>query len=343
MNEPALSYSSDEDPGFRRKRSGKGFAFYDTNGKLITREAEKARIRKLAIPPAWENVWICPDPDGHIQATGRDARGRKQYIYHPDYRAWREQHKFAHVLQFAVKLPQLRQRVRQDLGKRKLSRELVLATAVRVLEQTLMRVGNDTYVKQNKSYGLTTLRTRHVDHEGHKLHFRFKGKSGQEFDTSLRDRRVETVMRRMEGLPGQHLFQFEDDDGEPHRIQSSDVNEYIRETMGEEFSAKDFRTWAATVFAALALLEYESADTKKAAQSNIKRAIEKVARRLGNTPTVCRKSYVHPEVIEGYLDGTLAGVLKRKVEEEIDDATDLSGEEKAVLRFLRRRIEREAA
>lgn len=342
MTEPDLTYFSDEEPGYGRKRSGKGFAFYDEKGRLISDKATKARIRKLAIPPAWESVWICPDENGHIQATGRDARGRKQYIYHPDYRAWREQDKFAHILQFAVRLPKLRQRVREDLNKRKLSRELVLATAVRVIEQTLVRVGNDTYARQNKSYGLTTLREKHLDYEGHTIRLHFKGKSGQEVDTTLRDRRVETVLRKMEGLPGQHLFQYLDEDGEPHRIQSADVNGYIRETMGEEFSAKDFRTWAATVLAALALLEYEAAETKKVQQSNVKRAIERVARRLGNTPTVCRKSYVHPEVIDGYLDGTLAGVLKRKVEEEIEDG-DLTGDEKAVLRFLRRRIEREAA
>ncbi|ESR23500.1 DNA topoisomerase IB [Lutibaculum baratangense] len=343
MIEPALSYASDEEPGFRRKRSGKGFAFYDCDGKLIKDEDERARIRKLAIPPAWENVWICPDPSGHIQATGRDAKGRKQYIYHPEYRAWREHHKFAHILQFAVKLPELRQRVRVDLAKRKLSRELVLATAVRMIEQTLIRVGNDVYAKQNKSYGLTTLRQKHLDYEGHTIRLHFTGKSGQEVDTTLRDRRVETVLRKMEGLPGQHLFKYVDEDGEPHRIQSADVNEYIRETMGEEFSAKDFRTWAATVFAALALLEYEAAETKKVQQSNIKRAIERVSRRLGNTPSVCRKSYVHPEVIEGYVDGTLAKVLKRKVDEEIAEDDDLSADEKAVLKFLSRRIEREAA
>ena len=354
MAAPALEHTFDDIPGIKRRRKGSGFAYYDPEERLIADPEERRRIAKLAIPPAWTQVWICPSPSGHIQATGRDAKGRKQYIYHPEFRSWREQTKFLHILEFAQALPRLRESVARDLAERKLSRRLVLATAVRILEQTLIRVGNEEYAQQNQSYGLTTLRREHVRPGGNAVRFKFRGKHGKVFETTFQDRRVSAVLRRLEGLPGQQLLQFVDEEGGIHRVTSDDVNSYIREATGGDFSAKDFRTWAATVLAALALLETEAATTQRAVKGNIRRAIERTAQRLGNTPTVCRQSYVHPEVIEGYLDGTLAKVLARKVGEAVEQAAEertaetrefgapveagLSWEEATVLKFLEKRI-----
>ncbi|MFS2009124.1 DNA topoisomerase IB [Azospirillum sp. CT11-132] len=339
-----LTYSSDEMPGIRRRRYGKGFRFLWPDGAQVTEEDTLARIRKLAIPPAYRDVWICPDPDGHLQATGRDAKGRKQYRYHRRWTELREGTKFGRMLDFCRALPHLRERVNADLGHRGLPREKVLAAVVRLLETTLIRVGNESYARENKSYGLTTLRDGHTEIEGSEVRFSFKGKSGKEWNVSLRDRRLARVVGACRDVPGDELFQYLDRNGQRHAVTSGDVNAYLREATGADFTAKDFRTWAGTVLAAMALREFESFDSASAAKRNVTRAIEQVATRLGNTPSVCRKSYVHPEVLDAYLEGDLLESLKREVEAELrDDLAGLSGEEAAVLAFLRERLERETA
>ena len=339
-----LTYSSDEMPGIRRRRYGKGFRFLWPDGTQVTEEDTLARIRKLAIPPAYRDVWICPDPDGHLQATGRDAKGRKQYRYHRRWTELREGTKFGRMLDFCRALPHLRERVNADLGHRGLPREKVLAAVVRLLETTLIRVGNESYARENKSYGLTTLRDGHTEIEGSEVRFSFKGKSGKEWNVSLRDRRLARVVGACRDVPGDELFQYLDRDGQRHAVTSGDVNAYLREATGADFTAKDFRTWAGTVLAAMALREFESFDSASAAKRNVTRAIEQVATRLGNTPSVCRKSYVHPEVLDAYLEGDLLESLQREVEAELrDELAGLSGEEAAVLAFLRERLERETA
>jgi DNA topoisomerase-1 len=332
----AITWVFDEEPGLRRRRRGKGFAYVDANQKPIDASTRR-RIKALVIPPAWNDVWICPNPNGHIQATGRDLKGRKQYIYHPQFRQWREQQKFERILDFAEALPKLRRKVAEDLNDRRLSRTLVLATAVRVLDRTLMRIGNDEYAKQNQSYGLTTLLIDHIETAGQRVQFSFRAKSGKPFEAELNDRRVAAILRRLEGLPGQYLFQYLDESGEPQRITSEDVNAYIREASQGEFSAKDFRTWAATVLAVTSLLELEPASNPTATKKNIAQAIKKVAQRLGNTPAVCRASYVHPEVLDSYRDGSLSSLAsKLELEEELKEP-GLAASEKQVLRFLRSR------
>ncbi|CAO3359330.1 DNA topoisomerase IB [Azospirillum melinis] len=339
-----LTYSADETPGIRRRRYGKGFRFLWPDGTQVTEEDTLARIRKLAIPPAYKDVWICPDPDGHLQATGRDARGRKQYRYHQRWTELREGTKFGRMVEFCHALPKLRERVNADLGRRGLPREKVLAAVVRLLETTLIRVGNEAYARENRSYGLTTLRDDHAEIEGTEVRFSFKGKSGKEWNVALRDRRLARVVAACRDVPGDELFQYLDRDGQRHAVTSGDVNAYLREATGADFTAKDFRTWAGTVLAAMALREFESFDSASAAKRNVTRAIEQVATRLGNTPSVCRKSYVHPEVLDAYLEGGLLASLKQEVEAELrDDLTGLSGEEAAVLAFLRQRLERETA
>jgi DNA topoisomerase-1 len=339
-----LTYSSDEMPGIRRRRYGKGFRFLWPDGAQVTEEDTLARIRKLAIPPAYRDVWICPDPDGHLQATGRDAKGRKQYRYHRRWTELREGTKFGRMLDFCRALPHLRERVNADLGHRGLPREKVLAAVVRLLETTLIRVGNESYARENKSYGLTTLRDGHTEIDGSEVRFSFKGKSGKEWNVALKDRRLARVVATCRDVPGDELFQYLDRDGQRHAVTSGDVNAYLREATGADFTAKDFRTWAGTVLAAMALREFESFDSASAAKRNITRAIEQVATRLGNTPSVCRKSYVHPEVLDAYLEGGLLDSLKREVEAELrDELAGLSGEEAAVLAFLRERLERETA
>ena len=335
-----LRYVTDDMPGITRKRRGKGFAYYAPDGGLIKDEAERARINKLAIPPAYKDVWICPDPKGHIQATGRDDRGRKQYRYHDAWRALRDDAKFVHILEFGRALPALRGRVLKDMGRPKLDREKVLATLVRLLETTLIRVGNDEYAKANKSFGLTTLQNRHVEAGGAKVAFHFKGKHGIEREVAISDPRVARAVRRIQDLPGRNVFQYLDEAGERHRVDSSDVNAYLAEVTGQHFTAKDFRTWAGTVLAALALDEFEAFDSETAAKRNIKQAVEKVAAKLGNTPDVCRKSYIHPEILNGYLEGTLVSRLKDEIGEVLrDDLAGLEPEEAAVLAFLAKRLE----
>ena len=304
-----LTFCSDEHPGLRRTASGKGFTYHDPQGRLIRDRKILDRVRALAIPPAWTDVWICPRVSGHIQATGRDLKGRKQYRYHPDWHAHAAETKFERLPEFARALPRLRRRVEVDLNRRGVAREKVLATAVRLLEITLIRVGNAQYAKQNRSYGLTTLHKRHLEVDGAALTFAFKGKSGIEHEVKVRDRRLATVVRNLRELPGQQLFKYRDADGAHCAVTSDDVNAYIRQAMGEQFSAKDFRTWAGTVSAARALREMEPPASPTEAKRRITVCVRAVAGLLGNTPTVCRTSYVHPRVFELYQDGRLGEVL----------------------------------
>jgi DNA topoisomerase-1 len=336
-----LSYVSDEEPGIRRRRAGTGFAYRDAKGRRLTDKATIERIRKLAIPPAYTNVWICPDPEGHIQATGRDAKGRKQYRYHPRWREVRDSTKYERLVEFARALPRLRARIAQDMAAQGLTRERVLATVVHLLETTLIRVGNEDYARENKSYGLTTLRTRHVEVNGGELRFQFKGKSGKEWRLKLRNQRVAKVIRACQELPGQHLFQYLDAEGERQQISSTDVNAYLREISGSDITAKDFRTWAGTVLAAIALKEVKAIDGDAATKSSLKAAIERVAARLGNTPTICRKCYVHPEVVNAYIEGTLLEEIDAGIDKEFAGLSELSPEEAAVLTLLKGRIGRD--
>ena len=337
--EAGLVYVDDSRPGLTRKRTGTGFRYLDAKGAPVRDKAVLARIRSLAVPPAYQDVWICPRRNGHIQATGRDAKGRKQYRYHPDFRLAREANKFSRIMAFANALPSIRKRVDDDMKGRGLSREKVLATVVHLLETTLIRVGNDDYARTNKSYGLTTLRDPHVQIAGAALTFRFKGKSGKTWDVSLKDRRVAKIVKACQDLPGQELFQYIDADGTQRDVTSSDVNAYLREITGEDFTAKDFRTWAGTVLAALALREFETFDSEAGAKRNIRAAIESVAGRLGNTPTICRKCYIHPQVLDCYMEGGLLLQVKDAVESELsDDLSNLRPEEAAVLGLLQARL-----
>lgn len=332
-----LTYVNDDMPGITRQRSGKGFSYKGPDGRTITDKAERKRLASLAIPPAYVDVWICPDPRGHIQATGRDAKGRKQYRYHPEFRELRDSSKYDRMLDFARGLPQLRAQVDADMSRRGLPVEKVLATIVFLLENTMIRVGNTRYARENKSHGLTTLRMRHVTLDGNQVHFKFKGKSGKEWNLGLRDRRVARIIRAVQEIPGQHLFQYVDDDGARRQVTSTEVNDYLRQITGRQVTAKDFRTWTGTVLAALALAEYEKADSEAAAKRNVRDAIESVAARLGNTPTICRQCYVHPQIIDAYL----ADELRLELADTIDDTltqTDLRPEETQVLRFLKKRL-----
>jgi DNA topoisomerase I len=301
------------------------------------------RIKALAIPPAWSDVWICPFANGHIQATGRDARRRKQYRYHARFREVRESTKYEHVVAFADSLPIIREKVQEHMGLRGLRREKVLATIVHLLETTLIRIGNDDYAKQNNSYGLTTLKNRHVAVDGNEVRFRFTGKSGKQWSLRVRDRRVARVIRACQELPGQELLRYVDEAGNCQDVTSTDVNEYLREIAGKDITAKDFRTWAGTVLAAMALNELEDFDSAAQAKRNLRAAIEKVASRLGNTPTICRKCYVHPEVLNAYMDGNLVLELESQGENEMRSTVErLKPEEAAVLALLRTRLVKEA-
>ncbi len=304
-----LTYCSDEQVGLRRVKSGKGFRYLDRHDTPVTDERTLARIQALAIPPAWTDVWICPRTTGHIQATGRDARGRKQYRYHPDWSTARAETKFSRVADFGRKLPRLRKRVEEDLGKRGLTRAKVLATTVRLLELTLIRVGNVEYARQNRSFGLTTLNKRHLDIDGSALRFHFRGKSGKDHEVSVRDPRLARVIRSLQDLPGQQVFKYREPDGDLCPITSEDVNAYIRDAMGEDFSAKDFRTWAGTVSAARALRGMEPADTKTHSRGRITRCLKAVSGLLGNTPAVCRSAYIHPRVFDLYESGEIFQAL----------------------------------
>ena len=333
-----LRYVNDDDPGITRRRAGRGFSYRDPDGARITDAAETRRIAALAIPPAWTDVWISPNPNGHILATGRDAKGRKQYRYHPRWRAIRDGSKYERTLEFAKVLPRIRARVREDLARPGLPREKVLATVVQLLETTLIRVGNDEYAKANRSYGLTTLRDKHVDITGTRVRFSFRGKSGKDHEVGLRDRRLARIIKRCEELPGERLFQYLDESGTRQPIESSDVNDYIREAAGDDFTAKDFRTWMGTVLAAEALQAVREFDSEAAGRKHVVAAIEQVAKTLGNTAAVCRKCYVHPAVLDAYLDGTMVQVAVQRTEEELESLDDLRPEEVAVLALLRKRL-----
>ncbi|WP_460450754.1 DNA topoisomerase IB [Alsobacter sp. SYSU BS001988] len=337
-----LRYVSDEEPGFRRRKSGKGVTYLGLDGKAIRDKDALERIRKLAIPPAYTDVWICPDPNGHIQATGRDDKGRKQYRYHPRWREVRDGDKFEHMLDFAKCLPVLRERIDADMAKRGLPRDKVLATVVHLLENTLIRIGNADYAKQNKSYGLTTLRDRHVKIDGQELRFEFKGKSGKTWKLKVKDRRIAKLVKACQDIPGQHLFQYYDENGERQPVTSADVNAYLKEATGQDVTAKDFRTWAGTVLAAMTLKEFELVDQQARTKKTIKAAVERVATRLGNTPTICRKCYVHPEVFSAYLDGSLLESIEDEVDAELrDNLEKLKPEEAALLVLLQRRLKQD--
>ena len=330
-------YVTDEGPGITRRKSGKGWSYRAPDGAAIKDRMTIERINKLAVPPAYGQVWICPDPDGHLQATGRDAKGRKQYRYHERFREVRDGTKYEHMLDFAKALPGIRARINADMRRHGLTREKVLATVVHLLETTMIRVGNADYVKQNGSYGLTTLTNRHVAVEGSELKFRFKGKSGKQWN--IKDRRVAKIVKASQDLPGQHLFHYLDDDGEQHEVTSGDVNAYLKEIAGAQVTAKDFRTWTGTVLAALALAEFERCDNQAAAKKNVRAAIERVSARLGNTPAVCRKCYVHPEVLDSYLADELVLGIQEEVSQELHDPdTALHPEEARVLAFLQKRL-----
>ena len=330
--EAGLRYVSDDQPGYTRKKKGDDFEYLDLEGKRIRDEQRLLRIKRLAIPPAWTDVWVCPSPNGHIQATGRDARRRKQYLYHERWREVRDETKYDRMLGFAEKLPKIRKRVRRDLALPGLPREKVLGTVVQLLERTFIRVGNPEYARENKSFGLTTMQDRHVEVKGSKLRFRFRGKSGRIHEVDLNDRRIAKTIAKLQDLPGQDLFQYIDDDGEVRDITSQDVNAYLREITGEDITAKDFRTWAGTVFAGIALNAVGGFITKKQAKANIRDAINAVAEVLGNTAAICRKCYVHPAVLEAYLKGEPIPGLNGQNQD-----VDLRASERAVLKFLRRR------
>lgn len=339
-----LRYVSDHEPGFRREKCGKAFRYRAASGKIVHDKNALSRIKRLAIPPAWTDVWICRDASGHLQATGRDARGRKQHRYHPHWREVRDDAKYSRLILFAKALPKIRQRVSRDLKLTGLSRNKVLATVVRLLEVSLIRVGNDEYARQNDSFGLTTMRDRHVKVNGSQLRFEFRGKGGKWHSVGIRDQRLAKIVKSCQELPGQELFQYLDDDGRRQDVKSSDVNDYLREISGQDFTAKDFRTWAGTVLAAMALQEFEQFDSKVQAKKNVVQAIESVAKSLGNTPAICRKCYVHPEIINAYLERELLETLKARTEGKLSKSLRrLRPEEAAVLVFLQKRLNQQQA
>jgi DNA topoisomerase-1 len=337
-----LRYVSDLSPGILRRRVGRGFTYIGPNGRRIKNREELARIKSLAIPPAWIDVWICPNARGHIQATGRDARRRKQYRYHPQWRQIRDETKYHKITAFGEALPVIRERVSADLLKEGLPREKVLAAVIRILDTTLLRIGNQEYARMNDSFGLTTLLDRHVDVAGSELRFRFRGKGGKVHAVSVEDLRLARIVKRCQDLPGEELFQYLDDDGEQRAIESGDVNDYLRDISGEEFSAKDFRTWGGTVLAAEALVRQGEFANPTEAKSNVVQAIKDVAEQLNNTPEVCRSSYVHPEVIEAYLDGSLVGIW-REAEQSVKEWIEgLRREEAILLVVLQNRLQEKA-
>jgi DNA topoisomerase-1 len=343
-----LNYASADEPGIARRGSGSGFVYVAPGGRRVRDQATLARIRSLAIPPAWKDVWISRDPDGHLQAVGRDARGRKQYRYHPRWRSVRDAAKYDRLVDFCRALPRLRKRVARDLACSCLCRDKVVAVVVSLLERAQLRVGNDEYTRQNGSFGATTLRDRHARIRGAELELRYRGKGGAERRVSLRDRRLASLVRRCRDLPGQRLFQYVDADGSPVPITSSDVNEYLRQVTGGPFTAKDFRTWAATIACAVLLCHEASHASEKARKASVTRVVETVAAQLGNTPTVCRRCYIHPMVIESFMDGRLAeelGPAVRRLGRELRDkarsqtaldAQLLTRVESAVVGFLER-------
>ena len=339
-----LRYVHDHAPGITRLGHPGDFHYTDAEGHPVHEDATLERIRKLAIPPAWTDVWICRHPNGHLQATGRDARGRKQYRYHPRWRQTRDEAKYGRLLAFGRALPGIRRQVDAALRLPGLPREKMLATIVFLLQATMMRIGNEEYARENQSFGLTTLRDRHARIDGSEVQFRFRGKSGVQQAVKLHDRRLARIIRQTRELPGQELFQYVGDDGQPHTIDSQDVNDYLQAISGADYTAKDFRTWSGTVLAALALREYEQFDSEAQAKRNVVQAIESVAKKLGNTPTICRKCYVHPEVIAAYLDGTMLEALRARAQDQLQhELHALEPEEAAVLALLQHRLAGKAA
>lgn len=342
--EAGLCYVSDDRPGYTRKTKGDDFEYFDTEEKPITDEQRLLRIKRLAIPPAWTEVWVCPRANCHIQATGRDARRRKQYLYHERWREIRDENKFDRMIAFGRALPKIRRRVAKDLKLPALPRKKVLATVVQLLERTSIRIGNEEYARENKSFGLTTMKDRHVEVKGSKLRFRFRGKSGKEHEVDVTDRHIARIVSRLQDLPGQDLFQYLNDDGEVCNVTSQDVNEYLREITGDDFSAKDFRTLAGTVLTAVGLNAQEKFENNKQAKKNVTTAIKAVAEILGNTPAICRKCYVHPAIFESYLSRQSIDGLKQRTEEALENEdVDLRSSEAAVLKFLESRLARKAA
>jgi len=336
LRKRGLVYTTDATPGFSRYRRGSGFAYRQANGKALRQATHLARIRSLAIPPAWKDVWISPRPDGHLQATGRDARGRKQYRYHPEWTALTHETKYSRLVDFATALPALRRRVAADLSSRGMPRSKVLALIAHLLERTMIRVGNREYRRANGSFGLTTLLDRHVQIEGCSIRFRFRGKGGKVHDVAIADPRVARLVRNCQELPGSQLFQYVDADGQQQDVGSADVNEYLRSVMGEAFTAKDFRTWAGTVLAAEALYDVAPGLSRTAAEREVVTAIEAVSGVLGNTRAVCRRCYVHPTIIEAFLDGGLGRAIRPSLRRRRVEG--LRPMEVAVLAFLQRRL-----
>jgi DNA topoisomerase-1 len=336
-----LRYVCDDQRGIRRVMGPLGFKYVGPDGKVIRKAAELKRIRSLAVPPAWTEVWICADPRGHLQATGRDAKGRKQYRYHPEWRVCRDETKFDRMQAFAAALPGIRRRTAADLARPGLPREKVLATVVQLLEKSLIRVGNDEYAKENGSFGLTTLRNKHVDVKGSTLTFQFRGKSGVRHSVDVNDRRLARIVQQCRDLPGQELFQYVGEDGTTQDVTSADVNAYLKEITGEDFTAKDFRTWSGTVLAATALREFERAESMAQSKKNVLQAIEAVAGMLGNTRAVCRKSYIHPVIIDAYMDGSMVECEKAKMPAALRKvAAKLRADEAITLLILNRAARR---
>ena len=334
-----LRYVTDAMPGIRRRRHGRGFTYVDPEGRTIRGREAIRRFRSLVIPPAWTDVWICPEPDGHLQVTARDGRGRKQYRYHPRFRERQDETKFERMIALSDVLPFIRERVEADIALPGLAREKIMATMVWLLERTLIRVGSPEYAKANKSFGLTTLRRRHVAIAGSKLRFTFRGKSGVPHTVAITDRRIARIVQRCHDLPGQELFQYLDDSGARQSVEAEDVNAYLRAISGREVTAKDFRTWAGTMIAAQALREMGAAETKRAAEQNVVKAIEQTAARLGNTRSVCRKYYIHPALIEAYLSGVvLPPALQSEWKERESTGPCLRRHEAEVLEFLNGRL-----
>lgn len=323
-----LRYLPDTGPGYRRRRRGKGFSYHTPEGELVRGEARK-RIEALAIPPAWTEVWISPSPKGHLQATGRDERGRKQYLYHPRWRQAREREKYQHLCRFARCLPEIRRAVERDLSRPGLERDRVLAAVVRLLDTSHIRIGNDAYARENGAYGLSTIRKKHVDVDGTTVTFEFRGKSGKPWRVEVEDPELAEIVERCYETPGYELFKYVDDAGERRDVKAADVNDYLRRVSGEEISAKDFRTWSGTVLAVSELLEFETFTSERQAKRNVVAAVKRVAEHLGNTPAICRQSYIHPHVLDAYLEGELA-----EVEVPEKAPPHLDGVEVAVLEFL---------
>jgi DNA topoisomerase-1 len=328
----SLRYVSDARPGIRRRRAGQGFAYLGPDGQWVRDRPTLTRIRALAVPPAWTDVWISPLAAGHLQATGRDARGRKQYRYHRRWREVRDENKYSRMVLFGSTLPRIRARVKDDLALAGLPRDKLLAMIVRLLETTFIRVGNEEYARANGSFGLTTLRGRHVEIEGARVRLNFRGKGGKVHAIQVTDRRLARMVKRCRDLPGQELFQYLDDQDEPQPIESADVNQYLRRTSDEDFTAKDFRTWGGTLVAVRGLTQAHAAKAKRAGKSAVVAAIELVARELGNTVAVCRKSYIHPAVLGAYQDPVLRDLWTRSAEGRRKPG--MSQEESTLLRFL---------